>query len=178
MSDLAAGAAPRAATVPDDLPARLAGKYMLFRLGAEQYAVDVPHVREIVGLLEVTRVPRARPFLRGVVNLRGKVIPVVDLRVQLGMERRDAASTDVIIVVERLLEGRALQLGLLVDEVLEVALLGADTIAPPPPLGHGLVGDDLLRGVARRGDRIAFLLDVERVLGAEEAREARAAAAS
>src|SRR5262249_5346755 len=100
--------------------AGLAGKYMTFRLASEVYGLEILKVRELIGLLEITRIPRAPVHVRGVINLRGKVIPVVDLRRKFELEPIDATSQTVIIVVQLAAESGGLTMGILVDEVLEV----------------------------------------------------------
>ena len=160
-----------------DLGARLAGKYMTFLLGRERYGLEILDVRELIGLQEITRVPRTADFLRGVINLRGKVIPVVDLRLKFGMERCEATEQTVIIVVQCQVAGRALTMGLLVDQVLEVLAVGAGDVEPPPDVGHGAADARFILGVGKHAEHIVFLLDIARILSNGEAEElARAAA--
>jgi len=141
-------------------------KYMTFKLAAEEYGIEIQKVRELIGLLEITRVPRAPEFIRGVINLRGKVIPVVDLRVKFGMESAAATSQSVIIVVQ--LGATGLTMGILVDEVLEVRAISGDDVEPPPNFQSQAVADFIL-GVGKADKRIIFLLDIDRVLTAPEA---------
>ena len=142
----------------------LAGKYITFRLGREVYGIEILRVREIIGLLEVTRVPRAPDFIRGIINLRGRVIPVVDLRRKFAMASVEDTDQTVIIVVQCRLSGRALTMGLLVDLVLEVLTIEAAQIEPPPDLGSTAVDGEFVRGVGKTSHGVAFLLDTERVL--------------
>ena len=159
--------------------AQLAGKYMTFKLADEEYGLEILKVREIIGLMEITRVPRARDFIRGVINLRGKVIPVVDLRLKFGMSAADATDQTVIIVVQVKLAGRSLTMGLLVDQVLEVLSVEAQNIEATPSLGGAAADTAFILGVAKHEKRVVFLLDIGRVLGPDDAVEvARAEVAS
>jgi len=163
-----------------ELGRRLAGKYMTFQLAREEYGLEILKVREIIGLLEITRVPRTREFIRGVINLRGKVIPVIDLRLKFGMEKCETTDQTVIIVVQCQVDGRALTMGLLVDQVLEVLTIDADHIEPTPSLGQAALDDGFILGVGKHDKRIVFLLDIARILSNEEVHEvtrAQAAAA-
>jgi purine-binding chemotaxis protein CheW len=159
-----------------DLGATLAGKYMTFQLAQEVYGLEILSVREIIGLMEITRMPRTPAFLRGVINLRGKVIPVIDLRLKFGMEATASTEQTVVIVVQCRAAGRALTMGVLVDLVLEVLSIEAGQIEPPPDLGAASVEGQFIRGVGKAGERVVFLLDIARILsGADAAALARAA---
>ena len=148
-----------------------AGKYMAFKLANEEYGLEILKVREIIGLMEITRVPRTREFVRGVINLRGKVIPVVDLRLKFGMEKTEATDQTVIIVVQCSVDGRALTMGLLVDQVLEVLSIDAGQIEPAPSLAHAELDEEFILGVGKHEKRIVFLLDIARILSSDEAKE-------
>jgi purine-binding chemotaxis protein CheW len=152
-----------------ELGKRLAGKYMTFQLAREEYGLEILKVREIIGLMEITRVPRTREFVRGVINLRGKVIPVVDLRLRFGMERTEATDQTVIIVVQCSVDGRPLTMGLLVDQVLEVLSIAPAQIEPAPSLAHAQLDEEFILGVGKHEQRIIFMLDISRVLSNEEA---------
>jgi purine-binding chemotaxis protein CheW len=154
-----------------DLGKRLAGKYMTFQLAREEYGLEILKVREIIGLMEITRVPRTREFVRGVINLRGKVIPVVDLRLKFGMERTEATDQTVIIVVQCAVDGRPLTMGLLVDQVLEVLSIDGSQIEPAPSLAHAQLNEEFILGVGKHEKRIVFLLDIARILSSDEAQE-------
>ncbi len=149
----------------------LGGKYMTFKLADEAYGVEILNVREIVGLMEITPVPRAPEFIRGVVNLRGKVIPVVDLRLKFGMPRTEATDQTVIVVVQVRTAARGLTMGLLVDEVLEVLSIEGTQIERPPSLGGDPRDVDFLLGIGKAADRVIFLLDIGRVLSDAETAE-------
>lgn len=171
--------AEKAATtesISTDLGKRLAGKYMTFQLAREEYGLEILKVREIIGLMEITRVPRTREFVRGVINLRGKVIPVVDLRLKFGMEKTEATDQTVIIVVQCAVDGRPLTMGLLVDQVLEVLSIDAAQIEPAPSLAHAQLDEEFILGVGKHEKRIVFLLDIARILSSDEAKELSRAA--
>ncbi len=143
--------------------AGLAGKYMTFRLASEVYGLEILKVRELIGLMEITRIPRAPLHVRGVINLRGKVIPVVDLRRKFELEATDATSQTVIIVVQLAAESGALTMGILVDEVLEVRAIDAADIEAPPNL-QGQATASFILGVGKADKRVIFLLDIDRML--------------
>jgi len=157
--------------------AALAGKYMTFQLAAEAYGLEILKVREIIGLMDITRVPRTPEFLRGVINLRGKVIPVVDLRLKFGMPRTEATDQTVIIVVQYGEGERAFTMGILVDQVLEVLSIDGSQIEPPPSFGAEALDTDFILGVGKAQDRVIFLLDIGRVLSEAEERQVATAAA-
>jgi purine-binding chemotaxis protein CheW len=157
--------------------AHLAGKYMTFKLADVTYGLEILAVREIIGLMNITRVPRAREFIRGVINLRGKVIPVVDLRLQFGMPEAPTTEQTVIIVVQVDVAGRTWTMGLLVDQVLEAISIDASSIEPTPSLAQDSAGNSFILGVGKTGARIVFLLGLAGVLSTDDAGElARAAA--
>jgi purine-binding chemotaxis protein CheW len=165
MSTATAPVPPQAASPAAELAAQLAGKYMTFKLAEEVYGLEILKVREIIGLMDITRLPRSAGFVRGVINLRGKVIPVADLRVKFGMEACQATEQTVIIVVQCSIGGRNLTMGMLVDQVLEVLSIDAAHIEPPPALAEGTTDADFVLGVGKAGDRVIFLVDIGKVLG-------------
>ncbi len=125
----------------------LGGKYMTFKLSREEYGVEILKVRELIGLMDITRVPGTPAFVRGVINLRGRVIPVVDLRTKFGMAPTEPTDQTVIIVVQFAAASGDLTIGILVDEVLEVLDVAGDQIEPPPSLGSGTFDPGYLLGV-------------------------------
>jgi purine-binding chemotaxis protein CheW len=169
MTNDNANYAPSAEPSGGDLGAQLAGKYMTFKLADEIYGLEILKVREIIGLMDITRVPRSAEFIRGVINLRGKVIPVADLRLKFGMEACQATDQTVIIVVQCLVAGRNLTMGILVDQVLEVLKIEPAQIEAPPSLGEVAMESQFVLGVGKAGERVVFLLDIARVLGSEPA---------
>jgi len=155
----------------------LAGKYMTFQLAKEVYGLEILTVREIIGLMEITRVPRTPDFIRGVINLRGRIIPVIDLRLKFGMEATAATEQTVIIVVQCQMAGRTLTMGVLVDLVLEVLTIEGSQIEPPPDLGQAVIDGDFIRGVGKTADRVVFLLDIAKVLSGRDLHALEAATA-
>ena len=145
----------------------MAGKYLTFKLEKEVYGIGILNVQEIIGLLPVTRVPRTAGFVRGVINLRGRVIPVVDLRLKFGMDTKDDTEVTCIIVVQLNLSNRTLTMGLIVDEVSEVVNILGEQIQPPPEFGSE-TNTEFLLGMGRVGERVVMLLDVEKVLTSHE----------
>lgn len=146
---------------------------MTFKLGDENYALPILTVREIIGLMEVTRVPRTAEYVRGVINLRGRVIPVVDLRVKFGMPAVEATDQTVIIVVQYAHASGDLTIGLLVDQVVEVLDIAVAQIEPPPKFGVVDIDTNFLLGVGKAGDRVTFLLDTQEVLSFSESENIR-----
>ena len=161
----------------DALVQRLAGKYMTFKLAEEVYGFEILKVRELIGLMQITRVPRMPDFLRGVINLRGKVFPVIDLRLKFGMPPAESTDHTVIIVIQCQVAGRLLTMGVLVDQVIEVLAIDAGKIAPKPDLGDASFNDSFILGVGKTAERVVFLLDIGRVLSAEEGQALAEAAA-
>jgi purine-binding chemotaxis protein CheW len=145
----------------------LAGKYLTFQLGKEVYGLEILKVREIIGLMDVTPVPRTPAHVRGVINLRGKIIPVVDLRLKFAMPRKDDTDQTCIIVVDLACDSANCQMGLLVDSVSEVLSITADAIEPAPSFGKG-VNAEFIRGIAKCASKVAILLNVESVLNSSE----------
>jgi purine-binding chemotaxis protein CheW len=150
----------------------LAGKYMAFKLGSEEYGLGILKVRELIGLMDITRVPGTRDFIRGVINLRGKVIPVIDLRLKFGMTKTVDSDQTVIIVVQHSAGGVDLAMAIVVDEVLEVLDIGGDRIDPPPNFGSQTFSNEYILGIGKMEKRVVFLLDIDRILTAKEHSEA------
>lgn len=151
-------------------------QYLTFVLGEELFAVDIAKVREVLEFTGVTKVPRTPEFLRGVINLRGNVVPVVDLRLKFGMSRTERTVDTCIVIVEVNLDGESTVLGALADSVQEVLDLEAEQIQPPPRLGMRLK-TEFIRGMGRRDDRFIIILDIDQVFSAEELQAAEDATA-
>jgi purine-binding chemotaxis protein CheW len=147
--------------------AERAGKYLVFGLGREEFGIRVMNVREIMGVQDITPVPHTPEYLRGVINLRGKVIPVVDLRVKFGLPAVEHTHLTCIIVVQVLREGSPIQMGVLVDGVAEVLTLAAADIEDTPDFGQGVVTSYLL-GMAKVKNRVKILLEINEVLATPE----------
>ncbi len=145
---------------------RAAGKYLTFHLQAEAYAIDVLKVREIIRLTAITLVPQMPPHIRGVINLRGKIIPVMDLRLRFDFSAgNDTEQTCIVVVQVKLPDGQAAQMGLVVDGVEEVINIADGDIEPPPHFG-GRLATDCLLGIAKVKGVVKSLLDIDRVVGA------------
>lgn len=147
-----------------------AGKYLTFQLGRESYGIGILKVQEIVGVMPVTRMPRMPSFVRGLVNLRGKVIPVFDLRLKFGLEGKEDTERTCIIVVRLSLGSETadqVTLGVIVDEVSEVVDVPASQIEPAPAFG-AVVDVSFLLGVGKVGNKVVMLLDADRILPREE----------
>jgi purine-binding chemotaxis protein CheW len=146
---------------------RHAGKYLTFGLGKEGYGLQILKVREIIGYMDITAVPRTPPYVRGVINLRGQVISIVDLRAKFGMSTVERTEETCIIVVEISQGGRKLSTGIVVDRVAEVLNIAADQIEPAPTFGAA-VPTDFILGMGKVGQAVKILLDIDKVLGDDE----------
>jgi purine-binding chemotaxis protein CheW len=146
----------------------LAGKYLTFALADEEYALPVLRVREIIKMMDITEVPQVPRYIKGVLNLRGKVIPVVDLRLKFGFAEGEVTPRTCIIVVEVALVSGRVMMGIIVDHVSDVLNIVADEIEPTPEFGDR-VNTDYMKGVAKVKGTVKILLDLDRVLGTDDA---------
>lgn len=147
----------------------LAGKYLTFRLHDESYGIDVLKVREIIRLTSITMVPQMPAYVRGVNNLRGKIIPVTDLRLRFGFpEAKDSDLTCIIVVQVKLVGGKSAQMGLIVDGVEEVTNIAATDIEETPDFG-AQVSTDYILGMAKLKGVVKTLLAIDRVVSADTA---------
>jgi len=145
------------------------GKYLTFLLGTEEYAIRVLQVREIIGVQDITGVPQTPVYVKGVINLRGKVIPVVDLRLKFGLPEIEYTQRTCIIVVQVKTAAVSLSMGIVVDEVSEVLNLSAGDIEDTPDFGEGTsVAGSYLLGMAKVKGKVKILLDIDRVLNGQE----------
>jgi len=144
-----------------------AAQYLTFRLGEEVFALEISQVREVLDYTQITRVPRMPEFMRGVINLRGSVVPVVDLRLKFGMSATERTVNTCIIIAEVEVEGERTLLGALADSVQEVLDLEPGQIEPPPRLGAS-VDARFIRGMGKRDEGFVIILDVDRVFSAGE----------
>ena len=142
-------------------------QYLTFKLSEEVFGVDVAQVREILDFIKITKVPQTPDFMCGVINLRGSVVPVVDMRLKFGMEKTETTVNTCIVVVEVNLEGENTVLGALVDSVQEVFELGPSEIEPAPRIGTKLK-TDFIKGMGKRDDKFIILLDIDKVFSSEE----------
>jgi len=148
-----------------------AGKYLTFILGREEFAIQVLKVREIMGIQDVTSVPRTPRYCKGVINLRGKVIPVMDLRLKFGLPEAEYTQRTCIIVVQVQSGAVSVHTGIVVDEVSEVLTLTGGDIEDTPDFGTGAAhGTSCLLGMAKVKGKVKILLEIDRVLSGEEMR--------
>ncbi|MBW8017163.1 MAG: purine-binding chemotaxis protein CheW [Planctomycetes bacterium] len=143
------------------------GKYLTFALAHEEYGLEILKVREIIGYMDITAVPQTPDHVKGVINLRGQVIPVVDLRSKFGMDTIDVTEETCIIVVEICQGDRNFQTGIVVDHVQEVLDIAGGDIEAAPQFGSN-VDTDFILGMGKIGDTVKILLDIDKVLGGED----------
>jgi purine-binding chemotaxis protein CheW len=142
-------------------------QYLTFRLEDEIFALDIGKVREILDFAAITKVPRTPDFMRGVINLRGAVVPVVDMKLKLGMMRTEKTINTCIIIAELELDGDVVILGALADSVQEVIELDPDHIEPAPRIGTGLK-IEFIKGMGKRDDSFIIILDIDKVFSSDE----------
>jgi purine-binding chemotaxis protein CheW len=141
-----------------------AGKYLTFVLAGEEYGLEILKVREIIGMMDITAVPRTPDFVRGVINLRGKVIPIMDLRLKFGMDGAEQTEQTCIIVVAV----NGIEMGVVVDKVSEVLDIAAKEIEDAPSFGV-TVDTDFILGMGKSRGKVTILLDIGKVLTTAEA---------
>ncbi len=141
----------------------LEGKYLTFVLGNEEYGIEILKIREIIGIVDITAVPQTPHYVKGVINLRGKIIPVIDLRLKFGMEEAEYTRETCIIV----LDVKGILMGVIVDTVKEVVDINAENIEPPPKLGVG-IDTEFILGMGKVKESVKILLNVEKILSIEE----------
>jgi purine-binding chemotaxis protein CheW len=143
--------------------AGLEGKYLTFSLGTEEYGISILGVKEIIGMLPIRQIPQTPEFIKGVINLRGKVIPILDLRLKFGLEELEATERTCIIVVEIGGKEASVLTGIVVDSVSEVLNIRGSDIAETPDLGVRL-NTDYIRGMAKTDKSVRVLLNIDRVV--------------
>ncbi len=148
------------------------GKYLTFSLAGEEYGIGILKVKEIIGMMPITVVPQTPAYIKGVVNLRGKVIPVIDLRLKFSMPSAEYTERTCIIVVEINAAGRMIMMGIVVDSVSEVLNIKGTEIEETPSFGTKLNTEYIL-GMAKAAGGIKILLDIDRVLSIEELKAAQ-----
>ncbi|MBN1829932.1 MAG: purine-binding chemotaxis protein CheW [Deltaproteobacteria bacterium] len=142
-------------------------KYLTFSLANEEYGIGILRIKEIIGMLPITLIPRTPHYVKGVINLRGKVIPVVDMRLKFGMEAVDATERTCIIVVEISGNNKTVLTGIVVDSVSEVLNIKSEDIEPTPSFGSKL-NTDFIMGMAKTEGGVKILLDIDKVLNVNE----------
>jgi purine-binding chemotaxis protein CheW len=144
-------------------------QYLTFKLDRELFAVDIAKVREVLEFTSMTKVPRTPDFMRGVINLRGNVVPVVDMRLKLGLSVTEKSVDTCVVISEVTFDGERTVLGALVDSVQEVIDLDNNNIAPPPRMGSK-IDTNVIRGMGKREEQFIMILDLDRVFTADELR--------
>src|SRR5450432_2786504 len=152
-------------------------QYLTFKLGGEVFATDVAKVREVLDFTNITKIPRTPDFMSGVINLRGNVVPVVDLRLCFEMSKTEKTVNTCIVVVEMFLDGESTVIGALADSVEEVIDLEPDQIQPAPRIGTK-IRTDFIKGMGKRDGQFIMILDIDRVFSAEQLSAVRGAEAS
>jgi purine-binding chemotaxis protein CheW len=142
-------------------------QYLTFQLEDEVFAFDIAKVREVLDFTDVTRVPQTPEFMRGVINLRGNVVPVVDMRLKFGMTATPKTVNTCVIIVEVTVDDEALILGAMADSVQEVLDLDQDQIEPAPRIGSRL-NTEFIRGMGKHGEEFIIILDIDRVFSGTE----------
>ena len=142
-------------------------QYLTFKIGEEVFAVDVAQVREVLEFKTITKVPRTPEFMRGVINLRGSVVPVVDMRLKFAMSKTESTLDTCIIVMEISLDGEITVLGALADSVQEVIELEPDQIEPSPSIGKR-IRTEFIKGMGKQDTQFIIILDIDRVFTTEE----------
>ncbi len=143
------------------------GQYLTFKIGDEVFALEVSQVREVLDMSRITRVPRAPDFMRGVINVRGSVVPVVDLRLKFGLTQTENTVDTRIVVMEISLDGESAVLGALADSVDEVIELAPAHIENPPRIGMRW-RTEFIKGIGKRDDKFIIILDIDRVFSTDE----------
>jgi len=143
-------------------------QYLTFKLDQEIYALDITQVREVLDFSEITKVPRMPDFMRGVINLRGGVVPVVDLRLKFGMSRTEKTVDTCVIIIDLRIEGETALLGVLADSVQEVMTMESGQISPPPKIGTRL-DTEFIKGMGKKNDEFVIIVDIDKVFSFDEA---------
>ncbi len=144
-----------------------AGKYLTFTLNSEEYGMEITRIREIIGMMTITRIPQTDAFVKGVINLRGKVIPVIDLRLKFEMDAIDYTERTCIIVAEIEGKSKTVTIGVVVDGVSEVNNIKENEVEDPPAFGSALSTEYIL-GMAKKEDGVKILLDINKMMSLEE----------
>ncbi|MEO5358727.1 MAG: chemotaxis protein CheW [Nitrospirae bacterium YQR-1] len=142
-------------------------QFLTFKLDDEVFALHIEKIREVLEFTTVTKMPRTPEFMRGVINLRGSVVPVIDLKQKFGMSFTDKAVDTCVVITEVDMEGEKIVLGAMVDSVKEVMELERNAIEPPPKIGTQL-SNEFIEGMGKQGEEFIILLDIDRIFSANE----------
>ena len=142
-------------------------QYLTFTLGEENFALEITAVREVLDLVNITKIPRTPDYMKGVINLRGNVVPIIDLRLNMGMQAAERTVDSCIIIAEIDLAGEMLQIGALADSVQEVVDIDPGDIEPAPKIGTSL-NTDFIKGMGKREEEFVIILDINKVLSTKE----------
>jgi purine-binding chemotaxis protein CheW len=142
-------------------------QFLTFRLEEELFALDIEKVREVLDFTSITKVPRTPDYMRGVINLRGAVVPVLDLRLKFGMQQAEQTVNTCIIIVEVRMDGETVVMGAMADAVQEVLDLEPEQVEPPPRIGAKL-NTDFIRGMGKHADQFIMILDIDKVFTMDE----------
>jgi purine-binding chemotaxis protein CheW len=159
------GLSPLLASPPTN--SSLSGKYLIFQLACQEFGIPILYAREVIGALEITPIPQLPPHVKGLINLRGQVIPVIDLRLKFGLQPPEAANQSCVILVYIVRFGKPVPVGFLVDGVPRVAAFGPENLQQIPDFGED-VDTEFLIGVAKAGQKVMPLLDIQKVLTAHD----------
>jgi len=154
-------------SIMDAIVEKQDGKHLVFLLGGSSYGIPILEVSDINGLMEITQIPKTPEFIKGVINLRGKVIPVMDLRLKFGMPAKEYDKQTCIIIVNIAVKNQTKQMGVIVDTVSEVFDIPLSEIEAPPSYG-GPVGDDFLNGIGKVKGKLVVLLNIAKVLHSDD----------
>jgi purine-binding chemotaxis protein CheW len=147
-------------------------QYLTFKLGDEVFALDISKVREVLDFTTVTKVPQTPDFMRGVINLRGNVVPVVDMRLKFGLSQTEKTVNTCVIITEIEVDGETTVVGAMADSVQEVLDLEPDEIEPPPRIGTKL-DTDFIRGMGKHNDQFIIILNIDKAFSADELSEVK-----
>ncbi len=142
-------------------------QYLAFQLEDEEFAFDISKVREVLEFSTITKVPQTPDMMKGVINLRGSVVPVIDMRVKFNMGETEKTVNTVIIIIDIVIDDESTMIGALVDSVKEVIDLDIDHIEPPPKLGTRL-NTEFIKGMGKQNDQFLIILDIDKVFSSEE----------
>ena len=141
--------------------------YLTFKLGEELFALDVSQVKEILDITSITKIPQVESYMRGIINVRGNVIPVLDMKLKLGMERVEANLDNRIVVVELNMDGDTSMFGVIADSVHDVIEIGSHQIEKPPTVGASFRTGSI-KGIGKQEDQFIIMIDINKVFGSEE----------